>query len=326
MWQESYESPQSQLWFGRVDQGTKAIRYHQCVKLVDLASKTSITTEKKNIAIVGFKSDEGVRRNKGRPGAYDGPDTFRKKLGSLSFHESSKIDIYDFGNICVDDGDLEKGQTALADLLFTLREKGFTPFVIGGGHEVSWGHYQGLAKSRLVEDLQIINFDAHFDLRPKDKNGMGSSGTPFKQISEYCEEKSLDFNYSCYGIQEISNHGGLFETARKLKVEYILAEEFATDTDKLMTQIKKDVSKAESIYMTICLDVFADYVAPGVSARTALGLVPMQVLALLKYIVESGKLVAFDIAELSPVHDKDDKTASLAASLFAQVLSYQSKN
>ena len=61
-------------------------------------------------------------------GAYDGPDAFRKKLGSLSFHESSKIDIYDFGNICVDDGDLEKGQAALADLLFTLREKGFTPF------------------------------------------------------------------------------------------------------------------------------------------------------------------------------------------------------
>ena len=51
----------------------------------------------------------------------------------------------------------------------------------------------------------------------------------------------------------------------------------------------------------------------------------MQVLALLKYIAESGKLVAFDIAELSPVHDKDDKTASLAASLFAQVLSYNYK-
>ena len=116
---------------------------------------------------------------------------------------------------------------------------------------------------------------------------MGSSGTPFKQISEYCEEKSLDFNYSCYGIQEISNHGGLFETARKLKVEYVLAEEFATDTDKLMTQIQKDISKAESIYMTICLDVFTDYVAPGVSARTALGLVHAG-LSSFKVYVESG--------------------------------------
>ena len=67
MWQESYE-PQSQLWFGRVDQGTKAIRYHQCVKIVDLARET-FHNEKKNIAIVGFKSDEGVRRNKGRPGS-----------------------------------------------------------------------------------------------------------------------------------------------------------------------------------------------------------------------------------------------------------------
>ena len=35
------------------------------------------------------------------------------------------------------------------------------------------------------------------------------------------------------------------------------------------------------------------------------------------------KLVAFDIAELSPAYDIDEKTAALAASLFAQVISYQ---
>ncbi len=326
MWQDSYEAPQSQLWSGRVDDTDKAIRYHQCVKLVNLASKNPIATEKKNIAIVGFKSDEGVKRNKGRPGAYGGPDAFRKKLGSLSFHGSEKIDIYDFGNICVDDGDLEKGQQALADILFTLRSNGFIPFVIGGGHEVSWGHYQGLAKAGLAESLQIINFDAHFDLRPKDKKGMGSSGTPFKQISDYCKDKLVDFNYSCYGIQEISNHGGLFETAHNLNVDYILAEEFATDTSKLMTQIKKDIAKLDSIYMTVCLDVFADYVAPGVSARSPLGLIPAQVLPLIKYIVQSGKLAAFDIAELSPAYDVDDKTASLAASLFAQILAYKAQN
>ena len=62
MWQESYESPQSHLWFGRVDQERRRSDTIN-VKLVDLASKASITTEKKNIAIVAL-IDEGVRRNK----------------------------------------------------------------------------------------------------------------------------------------------------------------------------------------------------------------------------------------------------------------------
>ena len=133
----------------------------------------------KAFAILGFKSDEGVRRNKGRVGAYDGPDAFRRKLGGLAFHKNKTTQLYDFGNICVKDGDLEKGQKALGELSALLRAKGFFVFIIGGGHEIAWGHYQGIASSEHRDKLRIINFDAHFDLRALEKPGKGSSGTPF---------------------------------------------------------------------------------------------------------------------------------------------------
>ena len=73
MWQDSYEAPDKGLWFGRIDEGVKALRYHQTVRLIDASKNGLSATDENNIAIVGFKCDEGVKRNKGRPGAYPDP-------------------------------------------------------------------------------------------------------------------------------------------------------------------------------------------------------------------------------------------------------------
>ena len=70
-------------------------------------------------------------------------------------------------------------------------------------------------------------------------DGRGSSGTPFTQINDYCRKNNHKFKYSCYGIQENSNHGGLFEIARKLEVNYVRAEEFAVLAKKVETRQKR---------------------------------------------------------------------------------------
>jgi formiminoglutamase len=76
----------------------------------------------------------------------------------------------------------------------------------------------------------------------------------------------------------------------------------------------------DHIYLTICLDVLAECFAPGVSAPQPLGLSPWQTLPLLKYIIQSGKVVSLDIAELSPPLDQEQKTARLAALIIAELL------
>ena len=51
------------------------------------------------------------------------------------------------------------------------------------------------------------------------------------------------------------------------------------------------MNDTEAVYLTICLDVFADYVAPGVSARSTLGLLPVQVLSLIRLSVKVVNLL-----------------------------------
>jgi formiminoglutamase len=48
----------------------------------------------------------------------------------------------------------------------------------------------------------------------------------------------------------------------------------------------------------------------------------VQVLSLLKYILQTGKVISIAVAELSPPLDQEQKTIRLAASLVAELLDY----
>ncbi|MCW1000626.1 arginase family protein, partial [Streptococcus anginosus] len=73
---------------------------------------------------------------------------------------------------------------------------------------------------RAQGPLQIINLDAHFDLRTAD---VPTSGTPFKQISELVGRE--DFDYSVLGISRPNNTPVLFHEASALGVTVVLDED-----------------------------------------------------------------------------------------------------
>src|SRR3989338_8911332 len=257
--------------------------------------------------LLGFACDEGVRRNQGRPGAADAPRVFREILNKT--HLSS---YKDFGDVACLDTDLEAAQKKLGLRVFEMLSQGYQPVIIGGGHETAYGHFLGISQFLKNKNCGIINFDAHFDLRPLLKNKFGTSGTPFLQIALERQAKKLDFDYLVLGIQPFSNSQALFEQARNLGVFHVLAENLEQQAS---IQIKQILDRHEFIYLSICLDFFAEAFAPGVSAPQALGLFPQQILPLLKQIKHSQKIVSIDIVELAPAYDRQNSTAKLAASL-----------
>lgn len=315
---KGYYAPDPSLWEGRTDSDTDfdAFRWHQWIELIDLRNSTPpITEEALGILFIGFCSDEGVRRNKGRTGAAKGPDSIRKELANLPCWFTPEVKLYDAGNILCEDGALEAGQAVLVDAVARALELGFFPIVLGGGHELALGHYNGLLSHMLEENprprLGIVNFDAHLDLRPYE--GGGSSGTMFRQIADACRAKALQYSYLCIGAQKYANTVALFKTADELGAEYILSKDMAGDIPwKALEVIESHLKQNDGIYMTVCADVFSSAYAPGVSATQPLGLEPELVLRLMKLIFRSGKVRGFDIAEVAPRFDQDSTTANLA--------------
>lgn len=312
-WSHHYQSPIKDNWQGRHDAPPETYIFQQ-TKLIDLNSLQPAANQ--TFAFLGFCSDEGVKRNLGRPGAAQGPDLIKQAIARLPVH--SEIHCIDVGNICCTE-DLETAQIALGEAVTLLLKNNYTPIVLGGGHEVAFGHFQGIHSYFNDKSKAIINFDAHFDMRPLLTLGKGSSGTPFLQIAELLKANNQIFHYLCIGIQENSNTAALFETAKEYNAEYVLAEQLYLLDNSCDAYINEMLSK-DIIYITICLDVFASSFAPGVSAAQPLGLTPWQVIPLLRKIAQSGKAKSYDLAEFAPCFDRDGQTAKLAAQLIFEIL------
>jgi formiminoglutamase len=268
-------------------------------------------------ALVGFCCDEGIRRNSGRIGAADGPKAIRQALAKLQLHRKNIL-CYDAGDIICSGSELEEAQANLSQVIHTLLTQQLIPIVMGGGHEMAFGHFEGIVQSYPQPEFNIVNFDAHFDMRPLLSENKGSSGTPFLQIAKAQHNRKSLFNYYCIGIQPSSNSPDLFETAAQYHAQIFSADEVYQNN--LYNFIQRILDTQKNIYVSICLDVFASAYAPGVSAPQALGLTPWQVIPALRNLAQSGKVVSYDIAELSPPYDSDARTAKLAAALIYEII------
>ncbi|NRA87243.1 MAG: formimidoylglutamase [Rhizobiales bacterium] len=298
------------LWTGRIDSETDrdAFKWHQ--NITDAPNP-------EGLSILGFECDEGVKRNQGRIGAKAAPNLLKKAMANLPSHAPLHQKIFDAGTVTCVASDLEAAQTTMAEHTTKLLANSGLVLNLGGGHEIAWASYLGLAnhleQSTQNPKIGIINFDAHFDLRDSDQ---ASSGTPFAQIAAHCQTKSWNFNYLVMGISETNNSKALFNIADKLNVNYRLARHVSmqhlADCKK---QLSDFIQKVDVIYLTIDLDAFPAAVAPGVSAPATRG-IPLEIVEpLIKQIVGSTKLKLVDIAEYNPNFDIDNRTANLAARL-----------
>lgn len=323
-----YSVTKEGVWHGRIDdrEDFESFRWHQWVRPLNLETTTEPYRGRFGVGFLGFQCDCGIERNKGRVGAAKGPDAIRKEMSPLPCQFGEDIALFDCGNITFETT-LESAQEALGEAVDKMLRLNLFPVILGGGHEVAFGHYQGLDRFFHREKehrLGIINFDAHFDIRPYTQGA--SSGTMFRQIADRCKEMGQDFSYFVLGIQKHSNTDRLFHDAQNLGTTYILAREVVNgDLEDIKEKLNGFIQRCDSLYVTICSDVFSTSYAPGVSAPQPLGLDPEKVILLLKHIMASRKMISFDIAEVSPRFDQDNTTANLASVLIFTVVTYLAK-
>jgi len=303
------------LWTGRIDagEGQGALRWHQWVKPL-------VADQPAGTVLIGLASDEGVKRNQGRTGARQGPSALRKALANLAWHGHTAL--YDAGDVACVGSDLEGAQQRYAHQVSQVLDQGHLPLGLGGGHEIAFASFSGLADHLRRQTprprIGILNFDAHFDLRHAEQS---SSGTPFRQIAEYCQRADMPFAYCCLGVSQLNNTQALFEQAGRLNVSYRLDRDMNSwNMPAIEAYLDTFLRDIDHLYLTLCLDVLPASQAPGVSAPSAYG-VDMQIVEhLVRRAKASGKLRMADIAELNPSLDIDNRTARIGARLLASLM------
>lgn len=321
-----YKSPTKECWQGRTDplDGAEGHRWHHVIQLVDLSADAKVLPNQRPIALLGFCCDEGVARNSGRVGARQGPEAIRKALANVAVHfDEEQLTLCDVGDVLCQHDHMEAAQHLLGQKVARLLSEGARSIVLGGGHEVAYGHFLGIHAHAQATHLKtgIINIDAHFDLRKFQERG--SSGTPFLQIAELLEQSGASLHYLVLGINEAANTRALFNKAEALGVDWLTAEALNEPSfDVVEAAIGRLQDQCDQIYLTIDMDVFNASVAPGVSAPAPYGIFPDKGIQLLKYILATRKVISIDLAEVNPLFDIDQRTSKLAAYLIHTIVSH----
>lgn len=259
--------------------------------------------------LVGFPTDEGVRRNGGRPGAAEGPTAIRRALyrmtpdaGDFERHVALLRRTVDAGDLATG-GDLEADQEALGRLLAPWLAQGTFALVLGGGHETAFGHFLGYALAG--RSVEILNLDAHADVR-EPKEGRGHSGSPFRQAL-------LHPSGACrrYRVAGLAPHAVARDHLAWLEARGGRGW-MASDLDaERIAGLVAGLSRPA--LCTFDLDALDQAHAPGVSAPAPRGMAPGPWLEAAYLAGASPAVTSADLCELSPPHDEGGRTARLAA-------------
>ncbi|HEV7767874.1 MAG TPA: agmatinase family protein [Thermoanaerobaculia bacterium] len=255
-----------------------------------------------------------------RPGAKVGPQAFRDALPSLTtFGRNIELS----GRICHDLGDVELSpdsiQAAHDRVQSTARDiftKGAIPFFIGGDNGLTGAVIRGLADARPDLKLGLIVIDSHYDVREYDDEDSLSSGTPYRRALEtpICDGTRTFI----LGTREFANSSYYDRWVREQGITTVPVDAFdIAPAYEIAAQTRLALEDScDAIFLSIDIDAVE---LPGSSAAAPGTLTSREMIAIVREIAASPKLIGCDLSELSPPWDVSGMTAKLAARLWLEV-------
>ena len=245
-----------------------------------------------------------------RPGTRFGSSAIRhESFGIESYSPYQDKDLLD-KNI-FDSGDLELSfgitENALADIeerTETILNDKKIPFMIGGEHLVTLGAFKAVSKK--YEDVHIIHFDAHADLR----NDYLGAELSHACVIRRCWDIIGDGKIYQFGIRSGDREEFRWGS------EHITTNKFNFDT--LEEVVKK--LKGKPIYFTVDLDVLDPSVFPGTGTPEAGGVDFDTLRKAVTLVCSNCNIVGCDVNELSPHYDQSGASTAVACKIVREML------
>lgn len=245
-----------------------------------------------------------------RPGTRFAPSAIRNEsFGIETYSPYQDRDMLDYRYF--DSGDLELpfGSTsrAVADIAMRadmILTDGKIPFMIGGEHLVTLGSV--MAVTEKIDDLYIVHFDAHADLRD-DYLGQKLSHAC---VLRRCHELVGDDRIFQFGIRSGDRE------------EFYFADEHTEMHRFNFEGLEETVEKlnGKNVYFTVDLDVLDPSVFPGTGTPEAGGVSFDELRKAVTLVCEKLNIVACDVNELSPHYDQSGASTAVACKIIREML------
>ena len=297
------------------------------------------------ISIVGVPMDLGADRR----GVDMGPSALRyadlnERLQALGH------DVHDMGDLDViipetrHFGDpkakylkeIADACTQLANLVLQIRLEGRTPLVLGGDHSIAVGTVSGVSECfrRSGQKIGLIWFDAHADFNTPDISPSGNvHGMPMAAIMGYgpvelthifgFSPKILPEHAVQIGIREVDPQER--ELVKKSGIRVFTMKEIdRRGIGAVMDEAVSIVSRnTDGFAVTLDADFLDPYESPGVATPVRGGADYREAHLAMEMIADTKKMVSFEITEINPILDVQNKTAHFGMELILSAFGKQ---
>lgn len=248
-----------------------------------------------------------------RPGSRFGPARIREASVGLEEYspyldrELDEVKFFDAGDIPLPFGNAQKSLDEIEKFIKKLLADGKIPIGMGGEHLTSWPVMKAVYEK--YNDLAIIHFDAHTDLRTDYEGEPLSHATPIRKIAELIGPSNV---YS-FGIR--SGMKEEFEWAKENGM-YIAKFEVLEPLKEVLPTLA-----GRNVYITTDIDVLDPAYAPGTGTVDCGGISSKELLAAIHEIARSKvNVVGFDLVEVAPVYDHSEMTVNTASKLLREMI------
>ena len=245
-----------------------------------------------------------------KPGARFAPSAMREDSWGLESYspylekDLEDLKLFDYGNLELPFGDKKNALRMIQEHVQKIIDANKIPVMIGGEHLVSLALVKALSKK--YDDLNIIHFDAHTDLREDYLGEALSHATVLRRIYDQVGDGKVNQFCIRSGLKEE------FEWAKK----HTHLEKFTYNTlDSCVRRLKN-----KPVYITIDLDVFDPSVFPGTGTPEPGGIDFHDMINIIQTLSKLENVVGMDVVELSPKYDASGVSTAVACKTLRELV------
>jgi agmatinase len=184
------------------------------------------------------------------------------------------------------------------------------PLVFGGEHSITPGSIKPFAKK--YNEIILLHFDAHADLRESYQGEKFSHASAIKRCLDYKNLKVVSF-----GIRNLSKEEMNFYNNNRDRIEIFWGKDKQTWDLSLLDKFFKN----KNVYITFDVDGFDASIMPATGTPEPGGMLWQDVLPIIKKVCQISNVVGADINELAPIKNFDSYNF-LVAKLAYKIISY----
>lgn len=231
-----------------------------------------------------------------RAGSRYGPKAIREasynfEAYNLRYDTSLSCYNYDIGDVQVNYGNYEETDYMIKDTVLSLIDMGLSPIAMGGEHTITAGVLGAIHDydEEYFNDLTVIHFDAHFDMRDTYLGEIYSHASVLRRVHEMNPKEIIQL-----GIRSAEYDEYQYVKSQD-NISYYTSQDIQDDKESVLNVLEKVKGP---VYLTVDIDVLDPAYAPSVGTPAPCGLTPRDMEDFIE-VLAPKETIGMDLVEVS---------------------------